>query len=179
MNAISMHEARAQAQAVPLDKIDLSDGELFRTDTVWPYLARVLVGDQVQGHHAGRGQPPDLLVRCPPGRHHHPRRARGAPARCSSRWTRPSTTNSASTVSPIVAPANLALMEGTIRERACTILDSLPRNETFDWVEQVSIELTTQMLATLFDFPFEDRKLLTWWSDVATGPHGRRPDHLR
>ena len=23
------------------------------------------------------------------------------------------------------------------------------------------------MLATLFDFPFEDRKLLTWWSDVA------------
>ena len=43
-----------------------------------------------------------------------------------------------------------------------------PRNETFDWVDRVSIELTTLMLATLFDFPFEDRKLLTWWSDVAT-----------
>jgi cytochrome P450 len=37
------------------------------------------------------------------------------------------------------------------------VLDSLPRNETFDWVERVSIELTTLMLATLFDFPFEDR----------------------
>jgi cytochrome P450 len=28
------------------------------------------------------------------------------------------------TVSPIVAPANLALLEGTIRERVCTILDN-------------------------------------------------------
>ncbi len=48
------------------------------------------------------------------------------------------------------------------------MLDGLPRNETFNWVERVSIELTTMMLATLFDFPFEDRRLLTWWSDVAT-----------
>jgi cytochrome P450 len=41
----------------------------------------------------------------------------------------------------------------------------------------VSIELTTQMLATLFDFPFEDRRLLTYWSDVATcGPHTRWAD---
>ncbi len=72
------------------------------------------------------------------------------------------------TVSPIVAPGNLANLEGLIRGRARTILDSLPRNETFNWVEKVSIELTTQMLATLFDFPFEDRRLLTYWSDVAT-----------
>jgi cytochrome P450 len=71
-------------------------------------------------------------------------------------------------VSPIVAPGNLATMEATIRERTCRVLDGLPRNETFNWVEKVSIELTTMMLATLFDFPFEDRKLLTWWSDVAT-----------
>jgi cytochrome P450 len=48
------------------------------------------------------------------------------------------------------------------------VLDELPRNVEFNWVQRVSIELTTQMLATLFDFPFEDRKLLTWWSDVAT-----------
>ncbi len=75
------------------------------------------------------------------------------------------------TVSPVVAPANLARMESTIRERVCNILDSLPRNEEFNWVDLVSIELTTQMLATLFDFPFEDRRLLTHWSDTATaGP---------
>jgi cytochrome P450 len=67
-----------------------------------------------------------------------------------------------------VAPANLASMESTIRSRTAKVLDELPRNEEFNWVQRVSIELTTQMLATLFDFPFEDRKLLTWWSDVAT-----------
>ena len=70
-------------------------------------------------------------------------------------------------VSPIVAPMNLAKMSSTIRERAGRILDSLPRGETFDWVDRVSIELTTQMLATLFDFPFEERRKLTYWSNVA------------
>ena len=72
------------------------------------------------------------------------------------------------TVQGVVAPMNLAKLEGTIRERAGNILDRLPRNETFDWVDRVSIELTTQMLATLFDFPFEERRKLTRWSDVAT-----------
>ena len=48
-------------------------------------------------------------------------------------------------------------------------LDGLPIGETFDWVDTVSIELTTRMLATLFDFPFEQRRKLTRWSDVATG----------
>ncbi|MBD3649046.1 MAG: cytochrome P450 [Pseudomonadales bacterium] len=76
------------------------------------------------------------------------------------------------TVSPVVAPTNLAKLESTIRERAANILDSLPRGEEFDWVDNVSIELTTQMLATLFDFPFEERRKLTRWSDVATAAPG-------
>ncbi len=76
------------------------------------------------------------------------------------------------TVSPVVEPRNLATLESTIRERAANILDALPRNEPFNWVERVSIELTTQMLATLFDFPFEDRYKLTRWSDVATAAPG-------
>ena len=71
-------------------------------------------------------------------------------------------------VSSSVQPSNLAKMESTIRQRVCGILDSLPRGEEFNWVDLVSIELTTQMLATLFDFPFEDRSKLTRWSDVAT-----------
>lgn len=69
---------------------------------------------------------------------------------------------------PGVAPARLADLEGLIRERAGKILDDLPAGEEFNWVDRVSIELTTQMLATLFDFPFEDRHLLTKWSDVTT-----------
>ena len=48
------------------------------------------------------------------------------------------------------------------------MLDGLPRGESFNWVDKVSIELTGQMLATLFDFPFEDRRKLSYWSDVST-----------
>jgi cytochrome P450 len=63
-------------------------------------------------------------------------------------------------VNPIVAPANLNNWKDLIRERTGKVLDGLPRNETFNWVDKVSIELTTYMLATLFDFPAEDRRLL-------------------
>lgn len=76
------------------------------------------------------------------------------------------------TVAGSVAPANLVKLEPLIRERTCRVLDSLPEGETFDWVDAVSIELTTMMLATLFDFPFEDRRKLTRWSDVATAVPG-------
>jgi cytochrome P450 len=71
------------------------------------------------------------------------------------------------TVAPVAAPINLASYEATIRQRTGVVLDALPRNETFDWVDKVSIELTTMMLATLFDFPWEERRQLTYWSDVA------------
>ena len=79
-------------------------------------------------------------------------------------------------VSTIVAPANLNNWQDLIRQRTCKVLDGLPRNETFDWVDRVSIELTTAMLATLFDFPFEDRHLLTHWSDMATSNKATNPD---
>ncbi len=71
------------------------------------------------------------------------------------------------TVAPIVAPSNLANFEALIRKRTSDVLDALPRNETFDWAARVSTDLTNMMLATLFDFPWEDRMKLTWWSDVA------------
>jgi cytochrome P450 len=71
-------------------------------------------------------------------------------------------------VMPVVAGRNLAKLEPVIRERIGPILDALPVGETFDWVDRVSIELTTQMLATLFDFPFEERRKLTRWSDMST-----------
>ncbi|MEM9422525.1 MAG: cytochrome P450 [Pseudomonadota bacterium] len=70
------------------------------------------------------------------------------------------------TVTGVVAPNNLANLEPLIRQRTCSVLDSLPDGETFDWVDTVSIELTTMMLATLFDFPFEERRKLTRWSDI-------------
>jgi cytochrome P450 len=80
------------------------------------------------------------------------------------------------TVNSIVAPANLNNWQDLIRERTAKVLDSLPRNETFNWVDLVSIELTTYMLATLFDFPLADRRLLTHWSDMATANKLTNPD---
>ena len=70
------------------------------------------------------------------------------------------------TVTGVVAPSNLATMESLIRQRTIDVLESLPEGETFDWVDKVSIELTTLMLASLFDFPLEDRRKLTFWSDI-------------
>lgn len=70
-------------------------------------------------------------------------------------------------VKGVVTPKNLAQMEGLIRSRTADVLDQLPVNEPFDWVQRVSIDLTSRMLATLFDFPLEQRHRLTYWSDVA------------
>lgn len=71
-------------------------------------------------------------------------------------------------VAPTVAPRNLAEFEPLIRNRAADILDNLPVGETFNWVDRVSIELTARMLATLFAFPYEERRKLVRWSDLAT-----------
>ena len=85
-------------------------------------------------------------------------------------------------VTPAVAPTQLQKMEPLIRERVCQLLDDLPERTPFNWVDRVSVELTTQMLATLFDFPFEDRRKLTAWSDLATSSEavgGALPDEDR
>ncbi len=73
-----------------------------------------------------------------------------------------------SAVAPTVAPNNLKQLESLIRERAVDILENIPVGETFNWVQEVSIELTARMLATLLDFPYEDRRKLIYWSDLVT-----------
>ena len=85
-------------------------------------------------------------------------------------------------VTPAVAPMQLQKMEPLIRQRVQRLLDDLPEGTPFNWVDKVSIELTTQMLATLFDFPFEERRRLTAWSDLATSSEavgGSLPDEDR
>lgn len=80
---------------------------------------------------------------------------------------RPKHTGQRRTVAPKFTPSAMTDMEAEIRRRTGELLDGLPRGETFDWVDTVSIELTTGMLAILFGFPWEDRRLLTYWSDWA------------
>lgn len=80
---------------------------------------------------------------------------------------RPEHTGQRRTVAPAFTPGEIDKMAAEVRMRTAAVLDSLPWGEEFDWVDKVSIELTTGMLAILFGFPWEDRRLLTFWSDWA------------
>jgi len=186
MNAPVSYDPDSEAWTTPLDQLDPSDPARFQADTMWPYFARLrrdapvhysttspmfgpywsvtkykdimavevnhkaFSSDSSFGGISIRDRPKELqlpmFIAMDPPRHDDQRKV----------------------VQPIVAPANLAKLEGIIRDRVCSILDGLPRGETFNWVEHVSIELTVTMLATLFDFPYEDRRKLSFWSDCAT-----------
>jgi len=179
--------ARAAAYAEPLAALDPAQPALFQSDTMWPIFERLRREDPVHytaEHEFGpywsitkyndimavdtnhqvfssdymRGgitiaggsnqnmEPLPMFIAMDPPRHDVQRKA----------------------VSPAVAPPALALMAVEIRERAAAILDGLPIGEEFDWVDLVSKELTAMTLATLFDAPQEDRRKITYWSDVVT-----------
>lgn len=72
------------------------------------------------------------------------------------------------TIAPAFNPSEMTRLGASIRERTAICLDALPRGETFDWVPSVSINLTIDMLALLFDFPWEERHKLRIWSDAIT-----------
>ena len=97
---------------------------------------------------------------------------------------RPKHTGQRRTIAPAFTPSEMVRMTENIRFRTTEILDALPVGQEFDWVDTVSVELTTQMLAILFDFPWEDRRLLTYWSDwagdieIARDPV-RKPERLK
>ena len=174
--------ARAKAYSIPIEEIDPADPELFRTDSFWPYFERLRAEDPVHltkehefgpywsvtkfndimfvdTHHELFSSEPSITIADPEEDFQLPMFIAMDPPKHDAQRK---------VVSPIVAGQNLMGLEPVIRARAGEILDKLPKGETFDWVDRVSIELTTQMLATLFDFPWEDRRKLTRWSDVAT-----------
>ena len=183
-------EARARAYSMPLEDINVADPELFRTDTQWPYFERLRKEDPVHLHpaehhengafwsvtryndimavdtnHGDFSSEPSITLADPTDDFTLP---------MFIAMDQPKHDMQRKTVSPIVSPQNLHLMEPLIRSRIQNTLDNLPIGESFDWVDRVSIELTTQMLATLFDFPFEDRRKLTFWSDVATADNSSK-----
>jgi len=179
----SKGQAGADPYAIPLEKIDVSDAELFETDTLWGYFERLRREDPVHycadsefGPYWSVTKFADIVA------------VEKAPEIFSSEPTiviadpdpefplaagfitmdGPRHQRHRKTVQPVASPRNLTRLEPLIRERVAEILDGLPIGETFDWVDRVSIELTTGMLATMFDFPWEERRKLTWWSDIAT-----------
>ena len=70
------------------------------------------------------------------------------------------------TVAPAFGPSEIERMRADTVARTAALIDTLPIGEPFDWVEKLSIELTTDMLAILFDFPWDERHRLTAWSDA-------------
>ncbi len=171
-------EARARAYSMPLEEMHPGDPELFLNNTHWPYFERLRREDPVHycadsefGAYWSVTKYNDIMA---VDTNHGVFSSEAALGGITIRDARPDLRRPSfiamdpprhdvqrKTVSPIVSPTNLHMMEPIIR-------DALPRGEVFDWVDRVSIELTTQMLATLFDFPFEERRKLTRWSDVAT-----------
>jgi cytochrome P450 len=166
---------------IALDDIDVSDPKLYQDDTWYPYFARLRREDpvhycrqsqygpywsvtkykdimQVEVSHQVYSSDGAIAILDPP---------EGLEKQSFIAMDPPKHDEQRVVVSPAVSPGNLANMEALIRERTVRVLDGLPRNETFDWVDRVSVELTTMMLATLFDYPWEDRRQLTYWSDVA------------
>ena len=181
--ALDLAAAKDAVADMPLDEIDVSQPELFQNDTVGLYFDRLR--DECPVHHCRSSRFgefwsitrfDDIMAVDKDHRRFSSERGgiqivdfpEGMERVNFINMDPPQHDEKRKVVSPIVAPSNLANLQHTIRERVIDILENLPRGEEFDWVDRVSIELTTRMLATLFDFPYADRRKLTWWSEVAT-----------
>jgi cytochrome P450 len=180
-----LERARMHAYAMPLKDFHPGAPRLFASDTLWPYFERLRNEEPVHYctncpiepywsvtkykdiMHVETNQAifsSDLALGgitihdTPPGFELPSFIAMDEPLHAAQRKT----------IAPMFRPSHLDQLADLIRERAIVVLDALPRNETFDFVDRVSVELTTQMLATLFDFPWEERRKLTRWSDIFT-----------
>jgi len=184
--------AREHARSTPLADFDVANPELFKTDTFWPYFDRLrreepvhYCKDSMFGPYWSVTKYNDIMD--VETNHSVFSSAaslggitvRDAPADLRREsfiaMDQPRHSAQRKTVAPMFTPTHLDQLAINIRKRSAECLDNLPINDVFDWVDKVSIELTTQMLAVLFDFPWEDRRKLTRWSDVATtlpGPDG-------
>jgi cytochrome P450 len=177
--------AREAAYGTPLSEFHPGDPELFRSDTLWPYFERLREEEPVHfcstspfGNYWSVTKYNDIMhVETNPAIFSSDMRLGGIQLRDTDpkfEWPSfiamdaPRHGSQRKTVAPMFTPEHLDELASLIRARSADVLDNLPRNETFNWVERVSVELTTQMLATLFDFPWEDRRLLPRWSDVVT-----------
>jgi len=176
--------AHARAYSLPLDQFDVGNPELFRDYTFWPYFERLrkeepvhYCKDSMFGPYWSVTKYNDIVTVDTNHSVFSSAAALGgitisdtaAAGRVSFiTMDQPRHAPQRKTVAPMFTPTHLDNLAINIRKRSQNVLDNLPRNETFDWVNRVSKELTTQMLAVLFDFPWEERHKLTYWSDVST-----------
>ncbi len=193
-------DAAAEVAATPLDELNPASVSRFDNDTIWPVFERLRREDPVHFTPESEYGPywsitrwadimavdtnheafssalgialQDLEALAEQERVMGPRRRGGAGF---ITMDPPEHGPKRKAVSPTLTQANLVTMAPQVRSRAGEILDSLPIGEEFDWVDKVSKELTAMTLATLFDFPFEQRRKLTLWSDMFTNRPGHGP----
>ena len=182
-----MAKSRSEVDSVPLDQIDVSDASIYEHDTWQPWFARLRAEDPVHlTEDSANGRFWSVTthehVMAVDINHREFSSAQGISIvdfdeeEMDERdrlenfisMDEPEHSKQRKTVSPSVEPRNLMNLEPLIRERVVDILEHLPVGETFNWVDKVSVELTARMLATLFDFPYEDRRKLIHWSDRTT-----------
>ena len=172
--------------SIPLEKVDPSHPSLFLNGTHWKHLERLRNEDPVHYHEESMFGPYWSVTKYDDIKYvdsHHELFSSqtikggialgGVPDREDEyslpmfiQEDPPKHDDQRKVIAPMFTPRNLADLQPLIRERAGAILDALPRNEEFNWVRHVSVELTAQMLATLFDIPQEDRLKLIDWSDT-------------
>ena len=176
----------ADPNTFPLERIDVSDAALFERDEIWGWFERLRREDPV--HYCAQSafgpywsvtrfddivevernpeiyssEPNIVIFDPPPG---------GIVQNAGFiSMDGPRHTAHRKVVQPVSSPRNLKRLEPIIRKFSRDILDGLPVGETFDWVDRVSVELTTSMLATMFDFDRSQRRKLTYWSDMTASP---------
>ena len=187
-NALGMtkEQARAEAYALPLEKLDPAQPALFQADAMWPIFERLRAEDPVHyteehefGPYWSITKYNDIMAVDTNHQQFSSDFMKGGitiaggqanmdPLPMFIAMDPPKHDVQRKAVTPAVSPHALHEMAPQIRERCAAILDSLPIGEEFDWVDLVSKELTAMTLATLFDAPQADRRKITYWSDVVT-----------
>jgi len=169
-----------EAQTIPLAELDVSRAERFQTNTHWPFFARLrhedpvhFCPDSLHGSYWSITRYDDIvavekdykqfssegnvIIGDVPAEFDAPAFATSDP---------PVHTRERKAVMPAMSPKRLVTMEADIRTHIGNLLDGLPRQKTFNWVERVSVEITNEMVAILFGLPPREKRLFPYWAEV-------------
>ncbi len=171
----------ADADAIQLATLDVSRPERFQAETHWPYFARLRRDEPVhfcphspygpywsitryddivaiEANHRQFSSDGNVIIGDVPPEFDATRAFVTSDPPVHTRERR--------AVAPAVSRDRVARLEAQARAQIAALFEQLPRGEAFNWVERVANELTTQMIANVFDFPWEQRHRLAYWAEV-------------
>src|SRR5438445_3262926 len=158
---IKQEADRSRAYSTPLEEFNPGDAELFRSDSFWPYFDRLrkeapvhYCKDSMFGPYWSVSKYNDIMdIETNHAVFSSASSLGGITIRDVSPDLRresfiamdqPRHGAQRKTVAPMFTPTHLDQLDINIRKRTAECLDNLPKNNVFDWVDQVSVELTTQ-----------------------------------